>query len=198
MRRMSTLTGVLLPTRTIRPLWSAVRSFDCRCGGRLPISSRKSVPPLAASNLPARSARASVKAPLTWPKSSLSKSVSGMAPISTETISSRWRAERLWISRASISLPVPFSPVMRMLASVAATFSTISRMRIMAGLVPQNMGSSCVSSRLISFRRFTSRCERASEQALRRAVTSRSLSQGLTTKSTAPSRMARTARSMSA
>ena len=25
----------------MRPLWSAVSSFDCRCGGRLPISSRK-------------------------------------------------------------------------------------------------------------------------------------------------------------
>lgn len=47
---------------------------------------------------------------LTWPNSSLSKSVSGTAPISTETISSPLRAERLCISRASISLPVPFSP----------------------------------------------------------------------------------------
>ena len=53
------------------------------------------------------------------------------------------------------------SPAMRMLASVAATFSTISRMRIIAGLVPQNIGSSWVSSRLISLSCFTSRCERA-------------------------------------
>ena len=81
--------------------------------------------------------------------------------MSTGTISSRRRAERLCISRASISLPVPFSPVMRMLASVAATFSTISRMRAIAGLPPQNMGSSCFSSRLISLSCFTSRCERA-------------------------------------
>ena len=113
------------------------------------------------SNFPARSARASVKAPLTWPNSSLSKSVSGTAPISTETISSPLRAERLCISRASISLPVPFSPVIRMLASVAATFSTISRMRAMAGLSPQNIGCSEASSRLISLSCFTSRADRA-------------------------------------
>ena len=40
----------------------------------------------AVSNLPSRSVRASVKAPLVWPKSSLSKSVSGIAPISSDTI----------------------------------------------------------------------------------------------------------------
>ena len=198
MRRMSTATGVLLPTRKIRPPWMAVSSFDCRWGGRLPISSRKSVPWSATSNFPARSARASVKAPLTWPNSSLSKSVSGTAPISTETISSPLRAERLCISRASISLPVPFSPVIRMLASVAATFSTISRMRAMAGLSPQNIGCSEASSRLISLSCFTSRADRARLYALRSEATNRSLSHGLTTKSTAPSRIALTARSISA
>ena len=40
--------------------WRTVRSLACRCQGRLPISSRKRVPWSAASNLPGRSARASV------------------------------------------------------------------------------------------------------------------------------------------
>lgn len=65
-----------------------------------------------------------------------------MAPMSSETISRPRRGESRWISRASISLPVPFSPVMRMFASVTATRSTSSRMRVMARLVPQNIASS--------------------------------------------------------
>jgi hypothetical protein len=44
-----------------------------------PISSRKIVPPCASSNLPRRSATAPVKAPRTWPNSSISISSSGMA-----------------------------------------------------------------------------------------------------------------------
>ena len=72
-----------------------------------------------------------------------------MAPMSRLTIAALRRVERRCISRASISLPVPFSPVMSMLASVTATFSTVSRMRFMASLPPQNIGFSaaCVSSR---------------------------------------------------
>ena len=47
--------------------------------GMSPISSRKSVPPSAARRGPWRVAVAPVKAPFTWPKSSLSSSVSGSA-----------------------------------------------------------------------------------------------------------------------
>ena len=50
-----------------------------------PISSRKIVPPSATSNLPRRSATAPVKAPRTWPKSSLSISSSGIAAQLTST-----------------------------------------------------------------------------------------------------------------
>ncbi len=39
-----------------------------------PISSRKSVPPSAISNFPSRAVTAPVKAPFSWPKSSLSTS----------------------------------------------------------------------------------------------------------------------------
>ena len=44
-----------------------------------PISSRKSVPPLHCSNLPMRRRSAPVKAPFSWPNSSLSSKLSGMA-----------------------------------------------------------------------------------------------------------------------
>lgn len=64
-------------------------------------------------------------------------------------------ADRRWISRASISLPVPFSPVIRMLASVAATFSTKRRRLSIVGLFPQNIRGASVSSRFISFRCLT-------------------------------------------
>ena len=44
------------------------------------------MPPSAASKRPIRSRRAPVKLPRTWPKNSLSKSVSGIAPQFTLTI----------------------------------------------------------------------------------------------------------------
>jgi len=44
-----------------------------------PISSRKMVPWLHCSNLPMRWELAPVKAPFSWPKSSLSRRFSGMA-----------------------------------------------------------------------------------------------------------------------
>jgi len=49
------------------------------------ISSRKMVPPSAVWKNPARVSVAPVKAPLIWPKSSLSRSSSGMAPQFTGT-----------------------------------------------------------------------------------------------------------------
>ena len=50
-----------------------------------PISSRKSVPPSAAARWPAFRSVAPVKAPFSWPKSSLSSSVSGSAAQCTST-----------------------------------------------------------------------------------------------------------------
>ncbi len=55
-------------------------SFTCRASGMSPISSRKSVPLSALTKRPRWSAMAPVNEPLVWPKSSLSRSVSGMAP----------------------------------------------------------------------------------------------------------------------
>ena len=64
--------------RTVRS-WIARRSLTCIPAGISPISSRKSVPPAAFRKTPGRDCRASVKAPLAWPNSSLSRSGSGMA-----------------------------------------------------------------------------------------------------------------------
>ena len=70
------------------------------------------------------SATAPVKAPFTWPKSSLSSSPSGMArAVDGDEGAGRRAAERRWISRATSSLPVPVSPWMSTVTSVGATFS---------------------------------------------------------------------------
>ena len=102
--------------------WSTERSFIWRLNDKFPISSRNKVPPEAISNRPALSSFASVNAPLTYPNNSLSKSDSLIAPISTfKKISSAlldWR----WTALATNSFPVPFSPSIRIFASVCATF----------------------------------------------------------------------------
>ena len=74
------------------------------------ISSRKIVPPSAASKRPRRSLTAPVKAPLTWPNSSLSISSSGIAAQLTSTNGPLRRRLSAWTLRATSSLPVPFSP----------------------------------------------------------------------------------------
>ena len=85
--------------------------------GSSPTSSRKSVPPLAWTKRPVRSARASVKAPRAWPNSSLSSSASGMAAQLSATKGPSLRRLRAWSARATTSLPVPLSPVMSTVAS---------------------------------------------------------------------------------
>ena len=61
------------------------QELHLRCSGRSPISSRKSVPLSAASKSPTRALTAPVKAPRTWPKSSLSTRSTGMAEQLTAT-----------------------------------------------------------------------------------------------------------------
>ena len=96
----------------------------CCASGMLAISSRNSVPPSASSKQPMRSVRASVNAPLTWPKSSLSSTPSDSPPALTATNGLRRRASTAACSRlATTSLPVPCSPVMSTFASDGATRS---------------------------------------------------------------------------
>ena len=109
------------PTRSNSPRSRARRIFACWAAGMLPISSMKRVPPSASSKRPARSPLASVKAPRTWPKSSLSNTPSGSPPMLTEMNGRPARSETAWIAWATRPLPVPFSPVMRTLASDGPT-----------------------------------------------------------------------------
>ena len=106
-----------------------------------PASSRKSVPPCAARKSPCCSATAPVKAPRTWPKSSLASSPSVKPPQLTAT-NGPLRPLRRWSRRATISLPVPVSPVTTTVRGCGATASTLRRTASMDGVAPVSSGSS--------------------------------------------------------
>ncbi len=97
------------------------------------ISSSSSVPPLASSNLPMRRATAPVKAPFSWPNSSLSSRSSGMAAQLIEMKGVSARLDWAWRYLAITSLPVPLSPVISTLASDGAIWSASLTTRAMAG-----------------------------------------------------------------
>ena len=99
------------PSRSNSPVSSTRSSFCCCVSGTLAISSRNSVPPSASSKRPTRSALASVKAPLTWPNSSLSNTPSDRPPALTVTIGRPARGDTACSACATRPLPVPFSPV---------------------------------------------------------------------------------------
>ena len=105
--------------------------------GMSPTSSRNSVPPLACSNQPLRSRSAPVNAPLTWPKSSLSR----MFSLSSAQLSGDERlvlALGLLMCRAlaTSSLPVPLSPVISTEADVGAIWRSLATTACMAGELP--------------------------------------------------------------
>ena len=79
------------------------------------------MPPSANSKTPTRRRSAPVKAPRSWPKNSLSSKVGATALQSTATksLGARWLS--LWTSRATSSLPVPVSPVIKTDTSAVAT-----------------------------------------------------------------------------
>jgi hypothetical protein len=113
---------------------------------------------------PLRSRSAPVKAPRTWPKSSLSSSVSGIAAQFTETSRPLRRSLALWIARATISLPVPLSPSIRIGTSVAATRSISSKSLSIAALrptIPNRPLPTCDSS----VRRVSARSRRVSSSS---------------------------------
>jgi hypothetical protein len=101
-----------------------------------PTSSRNRVPPLAASTRPGRVACAPVKAPFSWPKSSLSNSVSGRLAQSTTTSGRAARALASCSARATSSLPVPDSPSSSTLAVDGATRATCASIARKAGARP--------------------------------------------------------------
>ena len=87
------------------------------------ISSKKSVPPEAASNSPTWSATAPVKAPFTWPKRCDSSRSGGRFELLTVTNGASERGPCWWIASAVSSLPVPLSPVIRTVVRAGATCS---------------------------------------------------------------------------
>src|SRR5580698_8234628 len=89
-----------------------------------PISSRKSVPPSAIWNRPLVCAHAPVKAPLSWPNSSLSSKVLGIAAQLRDTKRCLRRGLASWIARAITSFPVPVSPWIKTAESTGATLAT--------------------------------------------------------------------------
>ena len=114
-------------------------------GETSPTSSSSSVPPLAASKRPGRSWVAPVKAPRACPKSSLSRSVSVMAPQLTAMNGPAARVDSSWTSRAIRSLPDPLSPVMRTVESTLATRrarSTTCRIAVLFATIPSGSSTS--------------------------------------------------------
>ncbi len=143
-----------------------------------PTSSRNSVPRWAASNSPFLVWWASVKAPLTWPKSSLSSSDSESAPQLTDTKGASLRGERVWMALATSSLPVPLSPVTSTVELVGATALISSNMAVMAGETPR-MRSSPWRLRNSALRRRFSSSRRSFSSAPRTTMRSSSTSKGL-------------------
>ena len=76
--RTSTATLSVPPTRSNFRSSRKRSSFTWAPREISPTSSRNTVPPLATSNLPAFCRMAPVNEPFSWPKSSLSRSVSGI------------------------------------------------------------------------------------------------------------------------
>ncbi len=92
------------------------------------------MPPLQAARRPGLSRTAPVKAPLTCPKSSLSRSSGDRDGQDTTPKGRAARGPQVWMVRARSVLPVPDSPLISRVASLPATRRAISRVLCMAGL----------------------------------------------------------------
>jgi len=112
------------------------KNFFCTLIDNSPISSRKSVPWWAIKIRPSRSCLASVKAPRTWPKRLLSIKDSFSAEQSTTIKCLSSRGLFKWMALANNSLPVPVSPVIRILWSPPADSAACSRASLMTTLAP--------------------------------------------------------------
>ena len=129
-------TGLVPPTGSMTRSCKTRSSLTCNSSGKSPISSRKIEPLCASSKRPTRSVTAPVNAPLRWPKSSLSIKSLGMAAQLIGTKLAFARCDKSWSERATISLPVPLSPVISTVELDAATTGSRSRMARMASLSP--------------------------------------------------------------
>ena len=121
----STKISFSLPTFCILLSWMARKTFDWADKLISPISSKKIVPLLAASNLPTRSLWADVKEPFRCPNSSLSINSEGIAAQLTSINGPSDLKLLLWICLATNSFPDPFGPKIITLAFVGEIFSII-------------------------------------------------------------------------
>ena len=126
-----------------------------------------------------RSTRASVKAPLTWPNSSLSAIPSASPPAFIVTSALPRRSLSACSHAATTSFPVPCSPVMSTLASEGATRSIVCRISTMPGASPTKAGvAPRCSLALASWSRWLRRTARRSSIWVRTAASSLSSSHG--------------------
>ena len=150
MMRTSTRRGLVSPSGVNSRSWMTRSRRTCVSGGMSPISSRKIEPPSATSNKPFFAAMAPVKAPRVCPKSSDSSSSVGMFELFTVTKGFVTRGLASWIAFAINSLPVPLSPVIRIVDRAAATCSTTRKTSCMMSERPTIAPRS--TSRLIACR----------------------------------------------
>ena len=150
--RTSTAISWRPPTRSIVRSCRKRSSLACSDIGRSPISSSISVPPWAVSILPTVVLVAPVKAPFSWPKSSVSSRFSGIAAQLMAT-NLPLRLEASCRPCASTSLPVPLSPSSITVASLLATRSIrrqmlhASRRRASSGRPARRAAASACSRR---------------------------------------------------
>ncbi len=128
--------GCVAPTGRNSRSWMKRSSLACTSTSTLQISSRKTVPRLAASKIPRLSLVAPVNEPFTCPNSSDSSSVTVSAPQSTAKKRSCFLGLRLWIARATSSLPVPVSPMISTVLDVVATLRRFRYTSCIVGLEP--------------------------------------------------------------
>ncbi len=137
------------------------------------ISSRKSVPPSATSTRPRRVERASVKAPFSWPNSSLSTRSSGRAAQLTST---NGASESPQVSACRLSaarcLPTPEGPRTKTgVVGLALTLRSRSVTSRMAWLRDSTVGGPAAL-----FRAMTRRSRRPRASRTFRSLTTRSVS----------------------
>ena len=185
------------PTRSNSPVSSTRSSLACCDRPMLAISSRNSVPPSASSKRPMRSALASVKAPFTWPNSSLSNTPSARPPALTVTRACRRGGDGVEpaghhpLAGAVLAGDQHVGVGRRRPArSARAPAASPATRRSDRGRRPRRAGA-----RFSASSRWRRRSARPSSTWVRRCDSRRALSQGFSMKSRAPRRIASTASS---
>ena len=166
------------PLRPAGPSHSRVRGAAWPAGTvASPRSRRGTGSPVGFGEETRAVATAPVKAPLTYPKSSLSSSCSGNAAQLRDTNARPARWLSAWRARATRPLPVPVSPRMITGAGASATRWMRSLTAPIAGLCPRSVEAE-KRVRSAVFRAEVSRLSRASSSARARKIASSSCLKG--------------------